>query len=286
MFLFSIVIPTYNRLEKLTATLNNLINQTNKNFEVIIVEDGYNNYSKIRALTENLNLKYVFKSYKHNVTKKRNIGAYNSIGKYLIFLDDDDFVTNTWLSDYANELLPTKADIAFCGVIRKTGINSKIVLPKNSYSDERDWGIFLAGAFAVKKDIFDAVGGYDEILSYGENTELGFRLKQAIHSKTFIEKPNLIYAVSVNGGSKNMENIFIANNHILAKHQNWFLQNCNIHFNYLSVLGVVSFKLKKFALANQYFEKALQIKRNSFKARIRFYISHFPFIATKFWKLK
>lgn len=284
MFLFSVVIPTYNRLEKLKITLANLVQQTYKNFEVIIVEDVTNNGNTIKQFNENLNLKYVFLPFKKNVSAKRNIGARNAIGKYLVFLDDDDFVKTDWLKSFANEVKETSDDIAFCGVIYQKQSSVKILLPEKAYDDERDWGIFLAGAFAVKKELFDLICGYDEILRYGENTELGLRLKQVIKSWKFISTSNLVYSQSDNGASRNIENTFIANNHILNKHKDWFEKNPVLYFNYLSVLGVISYKLKKVNLAKQYFSKALKINRHSSKAWARFILSQFPFIAKKVWK--
>lgn len=285
MFLFSIIIPTYNRTEKLIQVLNFLINQSFKNFEVIVVEDVQNNQSQILEFKNQLNFKYIHINYKKTVSFKRNFGATKAIGKYLIFLDDDDYVSNNWLQDFANELIITENDIAFCGVICESNDKTNLIFADSAYQDERGWGIFLAGAFTIKKVIFDEVGGYDEILRYGENTELGLRLKEAIKTKSFLNKPNLIYKSSVDGGSKNITNTFIANNHILNKHHDWFKKNPNLHFNYLSVLGVISIKLNKISLAKNYFKLALTIKKNNYKAWLRYTIIQVPFIAKKIWRL-
>ncbi|MCX6210401.1 MAG: glycosyltransferase family A protein [Bacteroidetes bacterium] len=283
MLLFSIIIPTYNRQEKLLNTLKLLTKQLYKNFEVIVVEDVYDNTFLIKPLRQKLNINYISFFERKNVSIKRNIGAKNAKGKYLIFLDDDDIVSEKWMLTFSAVLENRNDDIAFCAV--QSG--AKIIYPEKAYtSDEREWGIFLAGAFAVKKELFEAVKGYDEILRYGENTELGLRLKQVIQTKQFINEVGLIYQPSKNGGLKKIENTFIANNHILDKHKDWFNNNPILHFNYLSVLGVASFKLKKMKLAKHYFKKALSLKLYNPIAWFRFVLAQFPFIASKVWRTK
>ena len=284
---FSIIIPTYNRPSKLANTLDQLKAQTFLDFEVLVVEDGYNNSSFYSGILSDDKFIYEFLQNKKNVSTKRNIGALRAQGKYLIFLDDDDSVCRNWLSDFADALNRENSDIAFCAVeVSTTNKKKKIIFPETAYQDERGWGIFLAGAFAIKKEIFNIVSGYDEMLRYGENTELGIRVKSKINNKVFINNINLTYNSSEAGGSKNIQNTFIANNHILAKHKDWFMQSPILHFNYLSVLGVVSYKLEKDKLARKYLYEALTIQYFNPKAWSRFLISLFPFIAKKMWYSK
>jgi len=287
MPLFSIIIPTYNRASKLTNTLEQLKAQTFVDFEVIVVEDGYNNGDFYTSILNNDKVSYEFLQSKKNVSAKRNIGASKAKGKYFIFLDDDDTITSNWLLDFAEVITKENTDIAFCAVeVSDSNGKKKILFPETAYEDERGWGIFLAGAFVVKKEIFNSINGYDEMLRYGENTELGIRLKSVTKSKSFINNINLIYTASGTGGSKNIQNTFIANNHILAKHKDWFLKNPILHFNYLSVLGVVSYKLRKTKLAKKYLYEALTVQCLNPKAWSRFMISFFPFIAKKVWHSK
>jgi glycosyltransferase involved in cell wall biosynthesis len=284
--MFSIIIPTYHRFSQLEQCIIRLKSQQYKNFEVIIVEDGGNNKEEILSISNELDVEYLILENKMNVSIKRNIGASKATGKYLIFLDDDDSVTNNWLLDFAEVLAKKNDDIAFCAVEVSTTEKKKIIFPETAYQDERGWGIFLAGAFAIKKEIFNSIGGYDEMLRYGENTELGIRLKSIINKKAFINNINLTYNSSAIGGSKNIQNTFIANNHILAKHKDWFLKSPILRFNYLSVLGVVSYKLKKNKLARKYLFEALTIQYFNPKAWSRFFISLFPFVAKKVWHSK
>ena len=92
--MFSIIIPTYQRFSQLEQCIIRLKLQQYKKFEVIIVEDGGNNKEEILSISNELDVKYLILENKMNVSVKRNIGASKANGKYLIFLDDDDSVTN------------------------------------------------------------------------------------------------------------------------------------------------------------------------------------------------
>ncbi len=86
----SVVIPTYNRGRYIAATINTVLNQTFKDFEIIVVDDGSTDDTrkeleqfgpKIQVITQ-LNSERAI---------SRNNGVKNSTGAYIAFLDSDDF---------------------------------------------------------------------------------------------------------------------------------------------------------------------------------------------------
>jgi glycosyltransferase involved in cell wall biosynthesis len=95
--LFSIIIPTYNRDNLIPETIRSVQNQTFKDWECIIVDDGSTDNTK--SIIEDLikqdsRIKYV---YQENAERSaaRNNGIRNSSGEYICFLDSDDhFVIN------------------------------------------------------------------------------------------------------------------------------------------------------------------------------------------------
>ena len=92
--LISVVIPVYNVENYLGEALDSIINQTYKNIEVILVDDGSTDLSgKIADMyaKENSNFK-VYHLSNQGVAKARNFGLKVSNGKYLFFLDPDDVV--------------------------------------------------------------------------------------------------------------------------------------------------------------------------------------------------
>ena len=88
---FSIIIPNYNKEEYVRDTLDSVFNQTYKNIEVIVVDDGSTDNS-INIINE-YNVKLLHTNRKR-AGGARNIGIDNASGDYIIFLDSDDYFTN------------------------------------------------------------------------------------------------------------------------------------------------------------------------------------------------
>lgn len=92
-FFFSIVIPTYNNLENLKKTLETVIKQSFKSFEVIIIDDAssdgtHNFFNKEKFPFE---LKYIrLDKRSYGPSKPRNLGIDNSVSDWICFLDSDD----------------------------------------------------------------------------------------------------------------------------------------------------------------------------------------------------
>lgn len=101
--LVSIIIPVFNREDFLHDTLRSVKNQTYKNWEAILVDDGSTD-SSIDIIEGYLANDKRFRLYKRNKNSKgaqtcRNIGMDNARGKYLIFLDSDDLLAPYCLSN-------------------------------------------------------------------------------------------------------------------------------------------------------------------------------------------
>ncbi len=91
---YSIIIPVYNVEKYLDRCLNSVINQTYKNIEIIIINDGSTDNSKIICNSykkKDKRIKY-FEQKNSGVSIARNVGLENSTGDYVIFIDSDDYV--------------------------------------------------------------------------------------------------------------------------------------------------------------------------------------------------
>lgn len=112
---YSFIIPVYNRPEEVDELLNSLIRQTNKNFEVLIVEDGSSVPCKevVDNYADRLDICYYFKS-NSGPGQTRNYGAERGHGEYLIILDSDCILPEGYLAAVESELQRQKAD-AFGG---------------------------------------------------------------------------------------------------------------------------------------------------------------------------
>ena len=95
--LFSIVIPVYNSAQYLKQCITSVQNQNFKNFEIILIEDKSTDTSnKICKFFSKkyANIKLINHKKRYGVSRSRNDGIKKACGKYIIFLDSDDFLLN------------------------------------------------------------------------------------------------------------------------------------------------------------------------------------------------
>lgn len=92
MIFFSIILPTYNDLENLKNSIKSIDRQTYKNFELLIVNDGSNDDTKTYLSKLNFSYLKVINLQKNSgPAYSRNVAILNSSGKWLCFIDSDDF---------------------------------------------------------------------------------------------------------------------------------------------------------------------------------------------------
>lgn len=94
----SVIIPSYNREEYISATIDSVLNQTYKDFEVIVVDDGSRDNTKKQLEKFNSRIKVIYQRNSERAVS-RNIGVSNSNSEYIAFLDSDD----TWLKNKLEE---------------------------------------------------------------------------------------------------------------------------------------------------------------------------------------
>lgn len=98
---FSIIIPVYNVEEYIKDCLESVKNQTFKDYEVIVVNDGTKD--KSMDIVKNYDVK-VINQENQGLSGARNTGAKEAKGEYLIFLDSDDWIDKNLLEDVSKVL--------------------------------------------------------------------------------------------------------------------------------------------------------------------------------------
>jgi len=119
--LFSIIIPTCNRAELLEKAIRSVQGQTCASWELLVVDDASTDHTA--ELVSSLNdsrIRYFYQN-KSERSKARNKGIENALGKYICFLDDDDFLKKSFLSDFKTAI-PSNPDTIF-----RTGFDYKFM---------------------------------------------------------------------------------------------------------------------------------------------------------------
>lgn len=106
----SVIVPVYNSIDYLDRCLNSLANQTLKEIEIIVVDDGSSDdYSKILKKYEK---KIIYKKNEHKgIGFTRNTGIKLAKGEYIGFVDSDDFVEINMYEEYYNYAINNKLDL-------------------------------------------------------------------------------------------------------------------------------------------------------------------------------
>ncbi len=111
---YSIIITTYNREKYIKKCLDSILNQTVKNFKIIIVDDGSTDNTKkiVTPYLKHKNIKYYYKE-NTGVADSRNFGVTKVSTEYFLFIDSDDYISPTLMekvSKYDNyDLLSFKS---------------------------------------------------------------------------------------------------------------------------------------------------------------------------------
>lgn len=129
----SVLIPVYNVQKYVANTLNSIINQTFKDIEVILVNDGSKDKSEEVIIPYTIKYDYIkyFKKPNTGVADTRNYLLSKAKGEYISFIDSDDEIKETMFEEMYNEALTNNADMVICDynevhtnfTILKSGVN-------------------------------------------------------------------------------------------------------------------------------------------------------------------
>ena len=188
--LYSIIIPVYNRPDEVDELLESLTQQTFKNFEVIVVEDG--SVEKCDRVVEKyvheLNISYC---YKENAGQgfARNYGYKRAKGEYFIVFDSDCIIPDTYLETVDNSLNntyldayggPDKAHDSFTPIQKAINFSMTSTLTTGGIRNKKKaLGGFSPKSFnmGISRSVFDATGGY--IIPFkGEDIEFSTRIQK------------------------------------------------------------------------------------------------------------
>ena len=116
----SVIITVYNAQEGIKQCLDSLLNQSFTDFEIILLNDGStdNSLEVIKKYAADNDFIRVIDKENEGVAKTRNKGIQLANGKYIVFIDNDDFVDSDYLERFYNEIDQEQLDIVLGGYKR------------------------------------------------------------------------------------------------------------------------------------------------------------------------
>jgi glycosyltransferase involved in cell wall biosynthesis len=115
--LVTVVIPIYNTEEYLSKCLKSVLNQSYKNIEVILVDDGSTDNSSIMCDDYSKYDRRIKVIHKPNagLSAARNSGIESATGKYICFIDSDDYIEKNMIEEMLLQIENYRADVCECG---------------------------------------------------------------------------------------------------------------------------------------------------------------------------
>jgi GT2 family glycosyltransferase len=183
--LFSVIVPTFNRAALLRSTVESVLAQRSSEVEIIVADDGSTDGTMdyLRSLGKDV---HIYQQSNRGAGAARNLGASHARGKYLAFLDSDD-LWFPWSLEVYRDVIRGHRDPSFIAgkpqVFRDQRELDKVVHGPTrtkwftdylaSGDEWRWWG---ASSFVIRRDAFEAVGGFTEEWVNDEDTDLTLRM--------------------------------------------------------------------------------------------------------------
>ena len=167
----SVIVPVYNVENYLRRCVDSIINQTYKNLEIILVDDGSPDNCPVicdEYAQRDSRIKVIHKE-NGGLSDARNVGIDIASGDYLMFVDSDDYISEKMCGILYERLRSSNADMSICGVERiyPDGRNSDYsniedaLLTRDDFFDKMEgkcgWCWVVAWNKLYKKSIFDGL---------------------------------------------------------------------------------------------------------------------------------
>ena len=229
--LVSIILPTYNRANVIKGAIKSVLNQTYKNLELIIIDDGSTDETEdiIKGMKDK-RIRYFKYVQNRGVSYARNKGILLAKGSLIAFQDSDDIWLKDKLERQIQIMINTTPDVGvvYTGFWQIYDAN-RIYIPSKEIKSREGYILknLINGNFVgtptmlVKRDCFNRVGLFDESLPRLNDWELCIRLAQ--HYKfLLIDEPLVIAHISKDSISRDDKKLITALDIILNKHYDLF----------------------------------------------------------------
>jgi len=222
--LVSVIIPTYNCARYISDAIDSVINQTYKNIEIIIIDDGSTDDTKIVLEKYNKKIKYIYQQVNKGPASPRNEGIKISKGEYVAFLDADDL----WEKEKLEKSIVFMDKNNFdwiCTALKKTTMEGELLderkINQNAYGYNSltgelydiEKGVFSFSmslplypvTMVIKRICFEKVGLLDESLWTCDDTDLCLRFQEFGFKGGFLNQALSIYRFHSDSTSKTLK---------------------------------------------------------------------------------
>lgn len=316
--LISIIIPIYNASMHINKCLNSLINQTYKNIEIILIDDGSTDDSYILCKEfEKVDKRIkVFHQENSGVSSARNFGLQVAKGDYITFVDSDDYVEKDIYELLINCINKDKAQIAICNIYYET-INKEQVYSyfyKDFVFSRHDFPLIMNNILSINgyvwNKLYDRKLIYknDEFIKFSENICISedslFNYEIYNQNENFVcsyINKKMYHYIQVENSACNQKFTLKKLQHFMAREKEIdILEKNSVNADFLKIDYVISFCKTKILIEllniektnlykeveekNKLYLETIHLTKISNKLKLKFLIvKYFPFIYK--WKV-
>ncbi|ACD53270.1 UNVERIFIED_ORG: glycosyl transferase [Clostridium botulinum] len=238
MFKVSIITPVYNVEECIEKSIKSVINQTCKEFEFLLIDDGSKDRSIeiAKSLLEGSDINFkIITQENAGVSCARNRGINIASGEYITFLDSDDYIDSRFVELMYEKAKQTECDVVFCDYSEVDSNGNVLVKNRTNYLND-----FISGKEAALLQLKD---------------EITIGMRSAIYKTSIIKSNDLLFDTNRKYGEDMVfvvkallySNKVISVNEILAFYviwgnsvtQNVSLKHLDCYYSYIDLLNYV-----------------------------------------------
>lgn len=190
----SLVIPYYRTYKETVRLLNILIPQLTNEIEVFLIDDGCNEI-KLDEYKDKINIIHLPEN--HGLSYARNRGIEKAKGKYLVFIDSDDYVSNDYVSTIIDKI--KTCDFDYCYFSWQM-INQQWIIEIKDNPPDWNWAVWNA---VYKKDYIEL---FDENIRFQEDIPWQNKMRIKNGKKEIIDKVLYYYNDGRPGSLTNINN--------------------------------------------------------------------------------
>lgn len=179
--LVSIYIPTHNRCELLKIAINSVLNQTYKNIEILVCDDGSTDETKeycLEMCSHNKNIKYMRNETPKGACSARNLGIFSASGEYITGLDDDDEFYPGRIQEFVDSFQQIGYPFLCTGLVIDSG--EYLIKSNRSHGVIELKALLCANIIGnqvfTKTEYLREIGGFDESFSAWQDYDTWVRL--------------------------------------------------------------------------------------------------------------
>ena len=240
---FSIIIPVFDYSIYIPTCLNSILNQNLDNIEIILINNSKNNIKKIIELYANkFNHIKIINDDLEDLKVDLNLGVKNASGKYVAFVDSNDYIEIDIFEKLFNISEKNKLDISLCNILFLNDSN-------NTLSKDND------SSLSFENDFKNEILGQKDVLNF--ITDINSMSFNKLFNKSFLVKNNIIFPNSVFGFEVFFYETFLKAEKVsiiddygyIRRFNNKFLKNMDI-YNYTDIFHAFRLIRDKFTENN------------------------------------